>query len=127
MKCRQVQKLRVSLYEDFSPQDFLELESAENMTDISLNWNNGASIEEVLPILRRCRHVRRLTLSWWSDRSVLPFEELCDFIMSMKHLTYLRLAPNYNSYNCFQLKTLRDKIKDLVLPRRPNFKFERRF
>jgi hypothetical protein len=105
-------------------EDFAELEPAEYTTEVHLSWGSGPSIEEVLPILRRWRHLRRLTLSRWYDRSVPPFEVLGDFIMSMKHLTYLHLVPNNDRSNCGQLESLRDKINDLVLLRRPNFKID---
>ena len=75
-----------------SPQHFLELESAENMTQGHLRRIVATSVEQVLRILSRWRHLRRLTLSRWSDRSVPPLQELGDFLMAMKHLTYLHLV-----------------------------------
>ena len=107
--------------------DLAELEPAENMTDVTLIWWSGPSIEEVLSVLKRWQQLHRLTLWNNLNKSVPQLELLGDFIMEMKHLTYLHLVPNNDRSNCFQLETLRDKINDLVLPGRPNFKFDIRF
>ena len=74
-KCRQVQTLGVSVSAlEAIPQHFLELESAENMTQGHLRRIVATSVEQVLRILSRWRHLRRLTLSRWSDRSVPPIQ-----------------------------------------------------
>ncbi len=52
-------KMRVS---DLTLRDLAEWEPAENITDIILDWDSGPSIEDVLPILKRWRQLRRLTL-----------------------------------------------------------------
>jgi hypothetical protein len=97
-----------------SLQGFAKLESAENMKEVHLIWTVGPSIEELLPTLKRWRYLRRLTLQ---NRSSVPhLDVMCDFIMRMKHLTCLQL-----SVICAQPETLRDQIKEKVLPRRPNF------
>ena len=45
--------------------------------------------------------------------------------MAMKHLSYLHIVPLfYGRSNDNQLKILRDKVNELILPRRPNFKFD---
>ena len=97
-----------------SLQDFAELESAENMKEVHLSWKEGPSIEEMFPSLKRWRFLRRLTLQ---SRSSVPHVDVwCDFIMRMKHLICLQL-----SLICAQPETLRDQIKEKILPRRPNF------
>jgi hypothetical protein len=97
-----------------SLQDFAELESAENLKEVDLNWREGPSIEEMLPTLKKWRFLRRLALRRWS--CVPHLDVMCDFIMRMKHLTCLQL-----SVMCDQPETLRNQIKEKVLPRRPNF------
>ena len=72
-------------------QDIADFKPAENITEIKLIWEEGPSIEEVLPILKRWRHLRQLTLQ--SGPSVPQFEMLCDFIMGMKYLTYVNFIP----------------------------------
>ena len=97
-----------------TPQHFLELESAENMTQGHLRRIVATSVEQVLRILSRWRHLRRLTLSRWSDRSVPPLQELGDFIMATKHLTYLHLVLTAEGSNWRKLETLRDKVNDFI-------------
>ena len=99
------------------------MEPAEHATEVHLRWKKGPSIEEMLLTLKKWQHLRRLTLRRWYERSVPPFV-LCDFIMGMEHLTYLHLVPIYNRCNCDQLETLHDQVDNLVLPHRPNFKFD---
>jgi hypothetical protein len=100
-------------------QDFANLEYSENMTEVHLIWLRGPASEEVLPFLKKWRHLRRLTFSKWNSQCDMPLKALCDFIMEMKHLTYLNIGPKDS--NSDQL--LRAKVNELVLPRRPNFKF----
>ena len=110
-----------------SPQDFFELESAENMTEVHLRWLTGASIEEVLLVLERWRHLRRLTLHnlhKWLGKWVPRFEDVCDFVMKVKHLVYWKIICPYISCNGHQLENLRDKVNQFFLPQRPNFKFD---
>jgi len=106
--------------------DLAELEPAETMTDITLCWETGPSIEAVLPLLRRWRHLNRLTLidKVQTKISVPPLEVLGDFILGMKQLTHLHIFPKYDLSNSGQLKVLRDEINELILPRRPNFTFD---
>ena len=103
-------------------QDIADFKPAENITEIKLIWEEGPSIEEVLPILKRWRHLRQLTLQ--SGPSVPQFEVLCDFIMEMKHLTYLNFIPNVMYRNCGQLESLGEKVTQFALTNRPNFKFD---
>jgi hypothetical protein len=114
-------KMRMS---DLTLRDLAEWEPAENITDITLGWNSGPSIEDVLPILKRWRQLRRLTLGKYQNIYVQPFEVLSDFIMALKHLSYLHIAPDYHYSKCGQLEILRDKVNGLILPLRPNFKFD---
>ncbi len=56
---------------------------------------------------------------------IIPrFELLRDFVMTMKHLSHLHIVPSYDRSNYGQLEILRDKINELILPQRPNFKFD---
>ena len=107
-------------------QDFVELEPADNIKEMHVSWWEGPSIEEVLPILKRWRHLCRLSLRvpGWEELSDPPFDVLYDFIMGMRHLTHLHFIPSYNRPNCGQVNSLRDNVNVFVLPRRPNFKFE---
>ena len=105
-----------------SLEDLAEWEPAENMADITLCWDEGASLLEVLPILKRWRHLKRLSVQDFFEISVLTFEVLSDFIMEMKHLSCLNIAPGYDDDG--QMEILRDKVNELILPRRPDFKFE---
>ena len=107
--------------------DLAELEPAENMTDVTLIWWSGPSIEEVLSVLKRWHQLHRLTLNN-QDKSVPQLELLGDFIMEMKHLSYLHIPPHFDPFsldsNRGQLEILRDKVNEMILPRRPNFKFD---
>ena len=107
-------------------EDLAEWEPVENMTDITLSWDEGPSIEDALPVLRRWRHLCRLTFTDLVETKipVPPLEVLSDFIMEMEHLSHLHIAPNCDRSNCGQLKVLRDQVNELILPRRPNFQFD---
>jgi hypothetical protein len=119
--CRQVEILRIHVT-CLILSDLAELEFAENMTDITLFWNEGPSIEVVLWVFERWRHLSRLTVQDFSEISVLQLEVLSDFIMKMEHLSYLHIAPQHDHKG--QLEILRDKVNKLILPLRPNFKFD---
>jgi hypothetical protein len=109
----------------FIPRSNLaELEPAENMTDITLCWRNGGlSIEEVLPILKRWRHLKRLKLQGFRTNSVPPLDVLRDLILEMKNLSYLHIAFRFDRSNSGELEILRGKVNESILPLRPNFKF----
>ena len=110
-------------------RDLAELEPAENVPDITLCWFKGPCIKDVFPVLKRWRQLRRLTLNnyYMSYRkrndTCPPFEALGDFILGMNHLSHLHIVPECDGSNYGQLEILRDKVKELILPRRPNFKF----
>jgi len=87
------------------------------MKEFVLDMEEGPFIEEVLPALAKCRHLRNLTLRV-DERDIPSSEVWCDFIIGMKHLTYLRLFPNPH------LKPLRDRVNEFVLLRRSNFDFD---
>jgi hypothetical protein len=100
-------------------QDFAEF-NATNVKELTLVWDKGPSIEEILLLLVKCRQLRKLSLFVGAE---LPtFEVLSFFIVVMNHLEYLYLYGGSNS-NC-QQKLLRDKIHESILPSRPNFKFD---
>jgi hypothetical protein len=98
------------------------LEHNENLKEAHLHWLDGPSVKEVLVMLQRCPNLCRLTLSKWKEPSLPSSEELCDFIMELKHLTFLHIF-NGDIPNCGHFKSLVDEVKAFVLPRRPNFKF----
>ena len=112
--------------------DLTELELAENITDITLCWfGELPCIKEFFPVLKGWRQLHRLTLRNHNyiinhrNLTCPPFQVLSDFIMGMKHLSYLHIVPLfYGRSNDNQLKILRDKVNELILPRRPNFKFD---
>jgi hypothetical protein len=97
-------------------QDYAELESAVNMTEVSICWREGHSIEDILPVLKKWRQLRRLTLWSGNESSVPQIKVMCDFIMRMKNLTYFKL-----SLNCAQLESFRDEVSKVLLPLRPKF------
>jgi hypothetical protein len=105
-------------------EDLAEWEPAENMTDVTLLWTSSLSIEDVLQMCKRWRQLRRLTLKNIMNITLPPLEVLCDFIMEMKHLSHLHIAPPYDGPNDGQLKILCDKVNELILRRRLNFKFD---
>jgi len=103
---------------DSQLQDFAEFD-ATNLKEIELVLDQGPSIEEVLLVLVKCRQLRKVRLV--EGKELVPtFEVLFNFIMMMNHLEYLYLSLDSNR----QLKLLRDKIHESVLPSRPNFKFD---
>ena len=104
--------------------DLAELKPADNVTDITLSWRNGPSIEKVLRAIKRWRHLCRLTFTdQLPQKCIPPLEVLSHFIMGMKHLSYLHIVPECDDSDSGQLETLRDKVNQLILPKRPNFKF----
>jgi hypothetical protein len=123
-----VEILRISLRE-FTLSDLAEWEPAVNITDVTLHWwENGPSIGEVfgevLQMIKRWRQVRRLTLGKYRNTSVPSLEVLSDFITEMKQLSYLHIFHGYDRSNFDELEILRDKVHELILPRRPNLTFE---
>jgi hypothetical protein len=103
-------------------RDLADLERYENLKEVHLRWLDDRSVKKVLPILKRCTNLRRLTLAKWMKHLFPSSKELCDFIMELKHLTFLHIIYRYNS-RCDHFKSVRDKVNSLVLPRRLNFEF----
>ena len=105
-------------------ESLAKLEPAENVTDVTLRWWSGSCLKEVLPVVKGWRHLNRLTFMDLVERksSFPPFEVLSDFIMGMKHVSYLHIVPQY-LHSDDQWKILRDKVNELILPLRPNFIF----
>jgi hypothetical protein len=101
-------------------QDLTGLEHYENLKEAHLRWLRDP-VEEVLPILKRCTNLRRLTLASLKRLTIPSSEEFCDFIMELKHLTFLHIICCGN-LDCNHFKSLLDEVKAFVLPRRPNFK-----
>ena len=44
--------------------------------------------------------------------------------MTMKHFSHLHIVPDYDDCNYGQLEILRDQVNEMILPLRPNFKFD---
>jgi hypothetical protein len=105
-------------FSEAQPQDFAEF-NATNLKEICVVLGEGRSIEEILLVLEKCRQLRKVSLFVGSEL-VPTFDVLCYFIMAMNHLEYLYLSLDSNR----QLKLLRDKIHESILPSRPNFKFD---
>ena len=99
-----------------------ELEHYTNLKEVHLRWSVDTSVKEALSMLKRCTNLRRLTLAKWKETSFPSSEELCDFIMELKNLTFLHIIYRDIS-NCKHFKSLVDEVKAFVLLRRPNFKF----
>jgi hypothetical protein len=109
----------------FTLEDLAEWEPAENMIDVTLPWVFLLlSIEDVLQMFKRWRQLHRLTFQNHKDISLPPSEVVSDFIMAMKHLSHLHIVPDYDGSNYGQLEILRDEVNELILPLRPNFKFD---
>jgi hypothetical protein len=83
-----------------------------------------ASVQESLKMLKRCTNLCRITLET-EIKSLPPPEKLCDFIMALKHLTFLHINCHFGSH-CNHFKSEVDKVKAFVSqlsPCRPNFQF----
>jgi hypothetical protein len=115
--CHQVEILELSFIEA-KLQDFAEF-NATHLKEIELMLDEGPSIDEVLLVLVKSRQLRKVRLDV-GKRLVPTFEVLFYFIMVMNHLEHLYLPLDSNR----QLKLLRDKIHESILPSRPNFKFD---
>jgi hypothetical protein len=102
-------------------QDLAELERHKNLKEVHLCWLND-SMEEAFKMLKGCTHLHRLTLKKWEKLHSLSPQDLRDFIMELKHLTFLHIIY-FDDYNCDHFKSLVEEVKAFVLPRRPNFKF----
>jgi hypothetical protein len=106
---------------DISLQDLAALKHYENLKEVHLRWL-AIPEKKDLPLLKRCTNLRRLTLAKWKKLYILSSEELYDFIMDLKDLTFLHIIYR-DIYNCGHFESLFDEVNALVLPRRPNFKF----
>jgi len=103
-------------------RDLAHLEHYGNLGEAHLRWFYDISVKEAFSMLKRCTHLRRITLE---SGTKLPFPtagELCEFMMEMKHLTFLHIIYRDN-FQCNHFKSEVDQVKALVLPRRPNFEF----
>ena len=103
-------------------EDLAELEHYENLKGAHLRWSQGPFVKEALAILKRCKNLHRFTLDKWEEPSFPSSQELRDFIMELKQLTFLHIIYRDCSH-CDHFKSLVDEVKAFVLPRRPNFKF----
>jgi hypothetical protein len=106
----------------FIHRDFADLEHHENITEFHLRCLRDLPVTEVLPILRRCTYLRRLTLKSGPRPFLSPFQEICRFIMKLEHLTFLHIIYPDIPY-CDHFESLVVEVRAFVLPHRPNFKF----
>jgi hypothetical protein len=103
------------------------IKPAENILELEIEWSVEPLIEKVLPVFKRWKNLRRLTLlsvyyDWSEHAEWPPLKMVRDFIMNMKHLTYLGIG-----LICFgdeDEQTFVKKVNDIVKPRRPDFIFE---
>ena len=98
-----------------------KLEHNENLKEAHLRWLRRP-VEEALAMLRRWSSLRRLTLENETNLFSLPSKELRDFIMQMKHLTYLHVIYD-DIHKCGHFKSEVDEVTASILRRRPNFEF----
>ena len=98
-----------------------ELEHYTNLKEVHLWWSVDTSVKEALSMLKRCTNLRRLTLKK-TRRLSTSSEELCDFIMELKQLTFLHIIYDHR-YDCYLVKSVVDRVEAFVLLRRPNFEF----
>jgi hypothetical protein len=117
-----VEILRVST--PITLQDLAGLEHYENLKELHLRWLVRTSFKEALPLLKRCTNLRRLTLkrSLRFFRSSKSCQELCDFIMELKQLTFFHMIYDHIP-DCNYSKSFVDKIEAFVLSFRPNLEF----
>jgi len=111
----------------FRLRNLAGLEHNENITEIHLRWAQGPSVQEFLPMLKRCTNLHRLTLTrvrrpFFPPLSATP-GKLCDFIMELKQLTFLHIIYCFEKRKCNHLKSGVNEVDEFVLPRRPNFEF----
>jgi len=106
----------------FNQIDLAGLEHNDNITEVHLRWLLGPSVKEVLPMLKRCTHLRRLTLERPARICFPPFEELCNFIMELKQLTCLQIIYDH-CHRSNHFKSEVDEVNAFLLPLRPNFNF----
>ncbi len=121
MKCRQEEIHRLN-YLNITLQDLAELEHYTNLKEAHLRWLVDSSVKEALLMLKRYTNLRRLTLAIWKKLFFPSSEELCDFTMELKDLTFLHIIYG-DILRCFHFKSVVDQVKSFVLPRRPNFEF----
>jgi hypothetical protein len=118
--CRQVEILRISA--TITLRDLADLEHFENLKEAHLRWLEVSSVKEALSMLEKCTNLRRITLESETMLSLPTAGELCDFIMEMKHLTFLHIIY-CGTHKCYHSKSLVDEVKAFVLLRRPKFEF----
>jgi hypothetical protein len=100
----------------------------ENITEVHLRWLVGPSVKKVLQMLKRCTNLRRLSLETETffpqiDLSLFPpLEELCNFIMELKHLTFLKIIY-HDDPPCDHFESLVGEVKAFVLLHRLKFQF----
>ncbi len=92
-----------------------------NIQELKIICKAYASFEEVLPVFERWQKLRRLTLKI----RIEPFPlvslssgPVVNSIKKMKHLTLLHLADVFVTQD---VKALREKVKEVIVPERPYF------
>jgi len=97
---------------------------AENILDIEVHWMGDPSIGEVLTVFKTWRHLRRLSIISYQfdiDVEFPSLDVICDFILNMKCLNFLRIDDDVGDPKRMDLKS---KVIEWVKDHRPNFIFE---
>jgi hypothetical protein len=115
-----VEILRVSA--TITLRDLSVIEHYGNLKEVHLRRLGDSTVNEALSVFKRCTNLRRITFEGETRPPFLSSEELCDFIMELKHLTFLHIIYR-DSFQCNHFKSLVDEVKVFALPRRPNFEF----
>jgi len=119
--CRQLTNLWLDIH---LLKDLAELKLAENVTQFKFNWWHSTSLREFLDILKNWRNLCHLTLMSCSSWVFPQFETICDFIIEMKSLAYLKIVLlNYGNFLEDEFAIVTEKVDKFVLPHRPNFIF----
>ena len=95
---------------DLNARDFSNFEPSENIREIVLFLTEDTSVEQILPALKKWRQLPHLTLYSWKKPPTPRLDALCDFIMGMKHLTYLHIGPSFTGHNRDEVELLQEKV-----------------
>jgi hypothetical protein len=103
------------------------IQPAENILELEIEWNIEPLIEDVLPVFKRWKHLQRLTLlsvhyNHSAHAEWPPVKMVCDFALSMKHLTYLGIE--FISFGAADVRSFEKKVNNVVKAHRPDFIFE---
>jgi hypothetical protein len=111
---------------DNEPDSIVDVfaQPAENILDIEVHWMGDPSIGEVLTVFKTWRHLRRLSIISYQfdiDVEFPSLDAICDFILNIKCLIFLRIDDDVGDPERMDLKS---KVIEWVKDHRPNFIFE---